>query len=419
MSAPTGTQPQRPPRTPGAYLRWLSGQVGPSGLRPVLVLLSLAAVERFGITAIAVLGPNIRDTFHISNQTLIGTVALTSILPAAASPWIGYLSDRVDRIRLGQLSAVIVGVGGVGLALAPNFPVFAVVAVTAGAGLLVNTPTHSSLITDFYPPRALGTTFTFYLFATTAIALLAGPIGGGIGQVAGWRSAFAVIAVPTLAGVWLLGRIKDPGRGASIGMSIAREERSNFWEGFRRVAAVRSLKRTWASAFFFGGGVVAFLSLLNVFFKDIYHFNTAERGLITVVFGVGGLVGTIIGGSLVQVWMRQKGPQMLPVITGIMVVEFGVGMVLMGLMPWAVASAAMLFVLALGFAGFLPAYNTMIGLVTPPRLRGQAYSYSLIFTTLGAIVVAPSIGGIANRTPHPSGKAFAGGPQMVEISRDG
>ncbi len=29
------------------------------------------------------------------------------------------------------------------------------------------------------------------------------------------------------------------------------------------------------------------------------------------------------------------------------------------------------------------------------------------------------IGGIARRAPHPSGKAFAGGPQMVEISRDG
>ena len=29
------------------------------------------------------------------------------------------------------------------------------------------------------------------------------------------------------------------------------------------------------------------------------------------------------------------------------------------------------------------------------------------------------VGGIANRTPHPNGKPFGGGPQMVEISRDG
>jgi selenium-binding protein 1 len=29
------------------------------------------------------------------------------------------------------------------------------------------------------------------------------------------------------------------------------------------------------------------------------------------------------------------------------------------------------------------------------------------------------VGGIARRAPHPNGKAYAGGPQMVEISRDG
>jgi selenium-binding protein 1 len=29
------------------------------------------------------------------------------------------------------------------------------------------------------------------------------------------------------------------------------------------------------------------------------------------------------------------------------------------------------------------------------------------------------IGGIVRKTPHPNGKAYAGGPQMVEISRDG
>ena len=29
------------------------------------------------------------------------------------------------------------------------------------------------------------------------------------------------------------------------------------------------------------------------------------------------------------------------------------------------------------------------------------------------------IGGIVRRTPHPSGRTFAGGPQMLEVSRDG
>jgi ABC-type branched-subunit amino acid transport system ATPase component/predicted MFS family arabinose efflux permease len=383
------------PRTPRAYLRWLSGQVGPSGLKPVLVLMYVAGVERFGVQAVSILGPNIRDAFHISNQTLVTVVGLAAILPALLSPWIGYLADRVDRVRLAQLGTLAVGIVAIGLGLAPTFAVFGVLAVVAGIGQLVNIPTHSSLITDYYPPEALGTTFTFYLFATSAIGLTAA-VAGVVGQVAGWRVTFALIAVPTLIGLWLLGLTRDPGRGASIGLRLEREEKANFWEGFRRVAAVRSLRRTWWASVFFGGGLAAIGPLQSVFFKDVYHYGTAARGALTTLFGLGGLIGTIIGGRLVQVRLRRSQPEFLAVINGLMVVEFGIGILLMGLLPWAWGSIVMLFALAIGVAGFLPAYNAMIGLVTTPRLRGQAFSYSLIFTTAGAIVIAPIVGAISN-----------------------
>jgi ABC-type branched-subunit amino acid transport system ATPase component/predicted MFS family arabinose efflux permease len=386
----------RAPRTPGAYVRWLSGQVGPHGMGPVLVLMAVATLERFGNQAVSVLLPNIRDAFHISNNTAITAATLTTVLPALLSPFAGYVSDRVDRIRFAQAATLMVGIVAVALGLAPWFWLFVVLLLLSGLGLLVNFPTHSSLITDYYPPRALGTTFTFYLFATTAIGVIAGPIGGGIAQVWSWRGAFLVLGAPALVGVWMLGRLSDPGRGASIGLTLEREERTSFWEGFRRVKAVRSLRRTWWAAAFFGGGVVAFLNLQSVFFKDVYHYGAFARGVIFVLYGLGGLVGTVIGGVLVQRRLAEDKPEWLPIINGLMVVEFGIGIVLMGLLPWAAASVLLVFLLSIGASGFNPAYNAMIGLVTTPRLRGQAFSYSLIWVTLGAIVVAPVIGGIAN-----------------------
>jgi len=376
-----------------------------------MVLLGVASLERFGNAAIGILGPNIRDTFHISNQTLITTSSLAAILPALLSPWVGYISDRVDRVRLAQYGTAAVGIVAVGTGFAPKYWVLAVLILLAGVGLLVNTPTHSSLITDYYPPEALGTTFTFYLFATTAIGIVAGPVAGVLGQFVGWRVTFIALAFPTLVGVWLLGRLKDPGRGASLGMVFENEERADFWEGYRRVSAVRSLRRTWWAAAFFGGGFVAFISLQNVFFRDVYHFNTAARGASTVVFGLGGLVGTVIGGRYVGKHLRNSHPELLPVINGLMVIEFGIGMILMGIMPVAALSLVMLFVLAIGGAGFNPAYNAMIGLVTTPRLRGQAYSYSLIWVTIGAIFVAPIIGGIANH--HERAATYVLGSLMI------
>ena len=386
----------RVPRSPAAYFRWLSGQVGRTGLGPVMVLLAAASIERFGNQALGVLLPDIRDTFHLTNQEAIVTLSVVSVLPALLSPFAGYLSDRMDRIRLSQYGTAAVGIVAVGLGLAPKYWLFLVLALLAGLGLLVNFPAHNSLITDYYPPEALGITFTLYLFAVSAAALLGSPLAGGVALGLGWRGAFILLSVPAVIGVWLLGRLRDPGRGASIGLALEREERSSFWEGYRRVRAVRSLRRTWWAAAFFGGGVVAFTNLQGIFFKDVYHYGSFARGVVIAVFGLGGLIGTVLGGWLVQRWMRRGRPELLPVINGLMVVEFGVGVILMGVLPWSIGSAAVLFLLGIGAAGFNPAYSVMIGSVTTPRLRGQAFSYSLIWVTLGAIIVALPIGGIAN-----------------------
>jgi len=400
--------------SPAEYLKNLNRIVGDTGLRPILILLLASTLERFLITSVAILGPNIRDTFHLSNQAFITASTLTSILPALASPWVGYWADRTNRIRMAQFGTVAVGVVGIGMGLSPFFWLLAIFLFLAGLGQLVNTPAHGSLIVDWYPPQAMGVVWTFYLFAAGAIGLIAGPVAGTIGQVTGWRTTFIILSIPVIAAVVLLGRLRDPGRGASQGVSqllAQTEERSSFWEGFRRLKAIRSLRRTWWAATFFGGGIVAFINLQNIFFHDVYHFNTAARGYLTVLYGVGGLLGTIVGGRYVQRWMRASKPELLPVINGLMVIEFGVGMMLMGLVPNRWLAVGMLGILAIGAAGYAPAYQSMIGLVTTPRLRGQAYSYSLIWVTIGAIIVAPTIGGIANH--HERAATYVLGILMV------
>jgi len=57
----------RSARSPLNGVRELSALLGPVGWVPLVVLAALSAVERFDATAFAVLGPEIRDTFHLSN----------------------------------------------------------------------------------------------------------------------------------------------------------------------------------------------------------------------------------------------------------------------------------------------------------------------------------------------------------------
>src|SRR5947209_7748932 len=403
--------PPRAPRTPRAYLQWLGGQVGEAGVAPLMILLAVSGFYWFGFEAIGLLTPNIRDSFHISNGTAVATVSLAAILPALLSPVAGYLTDRRNRVRFAQLGTACVAVVSVGLGLVPWYWAFAVLAVAQGLGLLINTPTHSSLITDYYPPEALGTAFTFYLFAGAAAALLASPIAGGLAQVVGWRATFLLLAIPAGLGVAIMGRLREPSRGASLGLNVEHEERASFAEGFRRVKAVRSLRRTWWAAAFFGGGAIYFINLQGVFFKDVYHYGPFARGVIYVLYGIGGLAGTVVGGVLVQRRLARNQPEALPVINGLMVVEFGVAIVMMGLLPWVGGSIAALFLVGIGFGGFAPAYNAMIGLVTAPRLRGQAFSYSLIWVTLGAVAVAIVIQPIANH--HERAAAYVLGALVI------
>jgi selenium-binding protein 1 len=50
---------------------------------------------------------------------------------------------------------------------------------------------------------------------------------------------------------------------------------------------------------------------------------------------------------------------------------------------------------------------------------GELRQYDVSDPMKPTLAGSVKVGGIANRTPHPNGKAFGGGPQMVEISRDG
>ena len=50
---------------------------------------------------------------------------------------------------------------------------------------------------------------------------------------------------------------------------------------------------------------------------------------------------------------------------------------------------------------------------------GEMQQYDVTDPRKPKLAGSVHIGGIARRTAHPSGKSYAGGPQMVEISRDG
>ena len=376
-------------------VRAFLADLGPAGVVPLGVLVGLAGVQYFDLVAFGVLAPDIRHTFGVSSGTITVIASLTAAVPIFFAVVLGYYGDRSNRVKITVATAVLWGITAVVSGLAPVLLVLVLARLLGGLGLLSAETIYPSLLADYYPPRVQGAVFGAYRTGGQGLSLLGGPLAGLIAAVLDWRAAFVLLALPTFALAFVAATVlREPVRGASQGLAAPSEEHGSILEGYRRVRAINSLRRTWGAAFLFGGGTIPFVTILSTFFKDVYHTGDTVRGLITALYGVGGLAGIVLGGWLTQRAMGRGRLRALPVINGLMIVEFGVGILLMAAAPAFVLSVAAATVLSIGAFGFLPAYTTLVAAVVAPRVRSQAYAWSLFWYALGGITVSVVIGSI-------------------------
>ena len=327
----------RPDRGVRALRRSL-GDLGPAGLLPLALLVALAGVQNFDLVAFGVLAPDIRDTFHVSDATITVIAGVTGAVPIVFAVFLGYAGDRRNRVAIGTVAALFWGVTALLSGLAPVLAFLVVARLLGGIGLLSTETIYPSLLSDYYPPRSLGTVFGSYRTFGQALALLGGPLAGAVAAVFDWRAAFVVLALPTFVLAIVVRRtLREPERGAAQGVAGAAggagEEHGSILEGYRRIRAIATLRRTWIAAFLFGGGTIPFITLLSNFFKDVYGTGDALRGVLTGLYGVGGLAGIVAGGVLTQRAMAAGRLRRLPLINGLMIVEFGAGILLMAAAP--------------------------------------------------------------------------------------
>ena len=372
----------------------LRGATAPVGLYPVLMLLGVAAVERFDATAFSALGPEIRRHFGLSTGEFTTIAGLTAVLPLAFSVPLGVLSDRTNRVRLARIGAIVWGLTAIATGLAPLVPILILSRGAGGSGQLVNEVTHPSLLSDFYEPEKLPPVFSFYRAGSHGVALASGLLAGGLGALIGWRATFVVLALPTFVMVALMARMVEPPRGRTGAVETAGPR---FRESFRSLVQIKSLRRTWVGAVLFGAGTLPFATYLSLFFDNVFHLGPFDRGAITSLFGVFGLFGFVLGGKLSLDQVKSGRPARLAAITGFMVISFGVGVWFMALAPNVWLAILAVCFLSIGAVGFLPSYQTMVAMVVPARIRSQAFAWSLLFYGLGAVVFTPIISVISDR----------------------
>ena len=121
------------------------------GASMVLVLALITVAEQFERAAGGVLAPDIQDTLHMSDTTLIGISAFGGVALVLGAVPLAWLADRMSRVRIVWIATIgwAVATALNGLVVNP-FQLFCT-RIGIGFGQAYSVPVFASLLTDTYP----------------------------------------------------------------------------------------------------------------------------------------------------------------------------------------------------------------------------------------------------------------------------
>jgi predicted MFS family arabinose efflux permease len=280
--------------TPDQLTRPAGSTVPPAGVRgrlPLVVYVLAAGTFLMLTTEFVVAGllPEIAGDLQVTvaQAGLLITVFAAGMI--VGSPVMALLTRRMPQRTTLVIALVVFAAGHVVVALGSDFPLLLaarfVTAWAAGAFWAVASVAATRAAGPGAGARALG-----LVGAGGMLANVVGvPLGALAGQVTGWRGPFWALAALAVAAVWLIARQVPHGGPDGEAASL----RSQF-------AAVRS-GRLWlvlAACATTTGGVLSAYSYVSPLLTDRAGIAVGLVPLVLVGFGVGSLVGTVVGGRL-------------------------------------------------------------------------------------------------------------------------
>ena len=370
---------------------------------PLGILFGLNAVDELDRTAFAVLLPDIRDHFGIGNGAALSLVAVSTIAVILFEVPLSFVCDRVNRVRIATAGAALWGLFSIATGLAPSVAALVVARLGAGLGRAVVTPTHSSLLSDWYPPAARVKVFSVHRLANSAGAV-AGPAAGGlIAYWLGWRWPFLIFAAPTLVFLVLSLRLREPVRGAQERLEAGADEATaavarppeSPWATMRLLAQLPTFRRIWLAVPFLGVALFGVPNLLSLVYEDVFGLSSAERGIIAAAIEPLQIAGILLSMPFVS-RLSSARPQFLSRFVALVGVIDGALLVALAYAPNAPSAILVHAVLAGSVGTLAPAFFSMLSLVAPPHVRAAAFTTLSVFAIPGIGVFLPVIGALSD-----------------------
>ena len=171
------------------------------GAATFVVLMILNSLDELQTAAIAVLAPDIRDTFGVSDGTITFIASSSGAFVVLGAIPMGWAADRMRRIPIIGWASIIFAAMVTLSGMAVNAFSFFWARFGVGIAKANTIPVHSSMIADTYPIGIRGRIGAIDKGTGRLIAVISPILVGGIaaiangpGEVDGWRWTYYILA---------------------------------------------------------------------------------------------------------------------------------------------------------------------------------------------------------------------------------
>lgn len=369
---------------------------------PLIMIGYLSLVFQLDGQAFGLLVPEIKRDFGFSIAFLSSVGVIVTWVSVMVAPVMGYIADRVRRVTMLAVGAVISHLAIALTGFVGSVPQLIGARLLGGAGGSIRGPVGFPLLTDYYPPSSRARAFAFIQLTGTAGAI-AGPfVAGAVGSALGWRTTLKlfglVAALISLAFFWLREPIRGQQDRMAAGLSeemAAEEPRPLGWtEGWRAAWSIRTLRRICYATPFVSLASMQLALFLNLYYTQKFHLGPLQRGIILSISALPAVAGLMMSATITDRLLAYRPGRVLNMLAGIVSLSaVGLGVLVFTPYLWL---AILVNMIPSFFAALIePAVTTTVSLVVPARIRGLGLQVPAPFALLG-LLLAPVVGAYAD-----------------------
>jgi DHA1 family inner membrane transport protein len=361
-----------------------AGAVAPIKAFPISLLAAAGFASGAGIRLLDPLLPLVAGDFGVS-VAAASVVVAGFMLPYGLGQLItGPLGDRMGKVRVASFALFFYALALLACSLAVGLPMLVVLRALSGlcAGAII--PLLMAHVGDTVPYADRQATIGQFLTGMVMAQMLTGPAAGVVGELVGWRGAFAALGVLALA-VFLLIALRL--RGALWRTPAGGATRGQGLYAYLNLLAHPAGRWLLIAAFFDGFCLFgATFSYVGSYLIERFGLTAGLSGVVVAGFGLGSFLYTRLSRRLVR-WFGEYGL----LVSGGLGLALGIGALAI-VADWhvVVPIQILLGLFFYMFHGVLQARATEV----MPEARGTAVSAFALALFLGQTVGSLAFGGL-------------------------